>query len=311
MANHNELKKFSTTPQANTAVYSDENGYISDWLNNDPVIAALKQENEFIGSVPTAPAPDTQSILTQFVVDTTGRAPRNGDEVAIEDVGELWIFNGTEWVFFTTTVLQDATTTSKGVMQVGSGLLVNNGLVSVNSSIYTPSRETISSTSITPSIALLASKDYVFSNNLTSLTLTSIPNSPYYTTITFTPAAGFTLTAAGLSQYFYYTTPTFISGRTYRLTIVDGRCYIDYTGARIYPINKLVATNPVLTPTDGIVTWSVTNTLATSEIILRVIEIATGATVAVDSAVSASTITIAFNADTTVAANTYKIIAIG
>ena len=286
MANHNELKKFSTTPQANTAVYSDENGYISDWLNNDPVIAALKQQTEFIGTVPTAPAPDTQSILTQFVVDTVGRAPRNGDEVAIEDVGELWLFNGTEWVFFTTTVLHDATTTSKGVVQIGS-------------------------TSTTPSIAPLASKDYVFTNNLTSLTLTSIPNSSYYTTITFVPATGFTLTATGLSQYFYYSTPTFITGRTYRLTIVNGRCYVDYTGARVYPINKIVATNPALTPTDGIVTWSITNTLGTSEIILRVLEISTGATVAVDSTTSASTITVAFNADSTVAADTYKIIAIG
>lgn len=311
MANHNELKKFSTTPQANTAVYSDENGYISDWLNNDPVIAALKQQTEFIGTVPTAPAPDTQSILTQFVVDTVGRAPRNGDEVAIEDVGELWLFNGTEWVFFTTTVLHDATTTSKGVVQIGTGLNVSNGLISVDSTIYTPSREVISSTSTTPSIAPLASKDYVFTNNLTSLTLTSIPNSSYYTTITFVPATGFTLTATGLSQYFYYSTPTFITGRTYRLTIVNGRCYVDYTGARVYPINKIVATNPALTPTDGIVTWSITNTLGTSEIILRVLEISTGATVAVDSTTSASTITVAFNADSTVAADTYKIIAIG
>ena len=154
--NHNQLKRVSTTPQANTIPYADEDGFITQWLDNDPLISSLKQENEFIGTVQTAPAPDTQSILTQFVVDTTGRQPRNGDEVAIEDVGELWIFNGTEWIFFTTTVLADASTTNKGVMQVGSGLLVSSGLVSVDSSIYTPSRISINNASTTPSISIQA-----------------------------------------------------------------------------------------------------------------------------------------------------------
>ena len=116
MANHNQLKRVSTTPQANTIPYADETGFITQWLDNDPLISSLKQENEFIGTVQTAPAPDTQSILTQFVVDTTGRQPRNGDEVAIEDVGELWMFNGTEWIFFTTTTLADASTTNKGLI---------------------------------------------------------------------------------------------------------------------------------------------------------------------------------------------------
>ena len=311
MANHNQLKRVSTTPQANTIPYADEDGFITQWLDNDPLISSLKQENEFIGTVQTAPAPGTQSILTQFVVDTTGRQPRNGDEVAIEDVGELWIFNGTEWVFFTTTTLADASTTNKGVMQVGSGLLVSSGLVSVDSSIYWASRTSVTNSSTTPSIAPAANTDYVFTNTLTSLSLTSVPNSPYYTTLTFTPAANFTLSATGL-VYFYHTTPTFIAGKTYRLTIVDGKCYVDYTGDRVYPINKFTATNGALTATDNVVTWTISNSLAKSDVFIRVYETATGNTVEVDSTVTISTITLKLYTDSaSVSAGTYTAVILG
>ena len=311
MANHNQLKRVSTTPQANTIPYADETGFITQWLDNDPLISSLKQENEFIGTVQTAPAPDTQSILTQFVVDTTGRQPRNGDEVAIEDVGELWMFNGTEWIFFTTTTLADASTTNKGLMQVGSGLLVSSGLVSVDSSIYWASRTSVTNSSTTPSIAPAANTDYVFTNTLTSLSLTSIPNSPYYTTLTFTPAANFTLSATGL-VYFYHTTPTFISGKTYRLTIVDGKCYVDYTGDRVYPINKFTAINGALTATDNVVTWTISNNLAKSDVFIRVYETATGNTVEVDSIATISTITLKLYTDSaSVSAGTYTAVILG
>lgn len=312
MANHNELRKVSTTPQANTIPYADETGFITQWLENDPLISSLKSENEYIGSVPNAPAPDTQSILTQFVIDTEGRQPRNGDEVAIEDVGELWMFNGTQWVFFTTTTISDATTTSKGLMQVGSGLNVSSGIVSVDSTIYWASRSTVSNSSTIPSIAPAANTDYTFSNDLTSLTLTSIPNSSYYTTLTFVPATGFTFNATGLSQYFYYNTPTFIAGKTYRLTIVNGRCYIDYTGDRVYPINKITSTSPALTATNNIVTWTISNTLGKSDVILRVYETGTGNTVEVDSTVTVSTITLKLYTDSaSISAGAYTAVIIG
>ena len=276
------------------------------------MVQALKQQTEFIGTVPTAPEPDTQSILTQFVVDTAGRAPRNGDEVAIEDVGELWLFNGTQWAFFTNTTLKDATTTSKGIVQIGTGLNVSNGLISVDSTIYTAARTVINNSSTTPSLALNANTDYIFSNPLTSLTLTSIPTSTYYTDLYFTTSSTFNFSATGLTQYYFMgNPPTFRANTTYKIHIAEGKAQISYVGERIYPLNKITATNPALTPSSGIATWTVTNTLATSEVVLRVVEITSGNTVAVDSSVSASTITISFNADTTVAADTYKLIAIG
>lgn len=308
---NNQFKKVSTTAQPNTIPYSDENGYISNWLENDPIITSIKGQNEYIGSVTTAPAPNTQSILTQFVIDTEGRQPRNGDEVAIEDVGELWIFNGTQWLFFTNTTLSDATTTSKGVVQIGSGLNVSSGVISVDNTIYTPARILSTSTETTPSINLQENTDYVFSNALTSLTIGTVPNSLYPITLTFTTGTGFTFSATNITQYFYYTTPTFIVGKTYKLTIVSGKCYIDYIGDRVYPLNKITATNSSLIPSSNVATWTISNTLNTKDVIVRVYETSTGETVEMDSTITASTITLTFYVESTISAGFYTAVIIG
>ena len=309
---HNQYKKISTTPQANTIPYADENGNLSNWLDNDPVIQALKQQTEFIGTVATAPAPDTQSILTQFVVDTAGRQPRNGDEVAIEDVGELWLFNGTQWAFFTNTTLADASTTTKGLMQVGTGLNVSSGLVSVDSTIYTASRTKTTNTSTTPSLGLQANTDYIFSNALTSLTLTTIPNSQYFTSLNFTTGNSFTFSATNLTDwYFVDNPPTFLPNKKYEIIIVNGKAHIYYVGARIYPINKITQSNPSLSPSSNYATWTITNTLGTKDVFVRVYETVTGETVDVDSTATASTITVTLYAETTVAAGTYTAVILG
>lgn len=135
---HNQLKKISTTPQANTIPYSDENGHISSWLDNDPVILSLKQENEFIGTMYIIPSDeDLQSALTEFVQETEGREPRNGDQVNIEELGELWMYNGTQWVYFARTAYTIANTArgTDGMTLVGNpsdGIQAHN--VGINSS---------------------------------------------------------------------------------------------------------------------------------------------------------------------------------
>lgn len=313
MTKHNQFKRISTTPQANTIPYASEDGFITAWLDNDPLINSLKQQNQLIGSVETAPEPDTQSILTQYVVDTAGRQPRNGDEVSILDVGELWRFNGTDWVFFTTTTLNDASTTTKGLMQVGSGLLVNSGLVSVDSSIYTPSRIKITNTSTTPSLGLQENTDYTFTNALTSLTLTSIPNSPYYTSLTFTTGNTFTFNATNLTQYFFMSNPpTFMQNTTYKLVIVDGKCHIYYIGERKYPINKTTQLNPTLTASNNYVTWTFSNSLGTQNAFVRVYETANGNTVEVESTITSSTVTLVlYTENSTVTAGTYTAVLLG
>lgn len=314
MANHNQLKRISVAPQANTIPYADENGYISNWLTNDPIIQSLQQQNELIGSVPTIPSgEDIQTYLSQYVLSKEGRLPRNGDEVAIEDVGELWEYNGTQWVFFTNTTLKDATTTNKGIMQVGTGLLVTNGLVSVDSSIYWPSRIVINSDSTTPTLALQQNTDYNFSNPLTSLTLTTIPNSCYFTTLTFTTGNTFVWSAPGLTEYFFLDTPTFEPNTKYELVITNGKCHVNYIGARKYPINKIVSISPALTPVNNIATWTITNDdLGTGEVFVRVYETANGNTIEVDSTITASTITLKlYSESASISAGTYTAVILG
>lgn len=312
MANHNQYKKISTTPQANTIPYANEDGFITAWLDNDPLITSLKQQNEFIGSIATAPEPDRQSILTQFVVDTTGRQPRNGDEVAIEDVGELWEYNGTEWVFFTTTTLADASTTNKGLMQVGSGLLVTSGLVSVDDTRLTMARAKVTNTSTTPSLALQENTDYMFSNALTSLTLGAIPDSQYFISLNFTTGSTFIFSAPNLTDwYFVDNPPTFLPNKKYEIIIVNGKAHIYYVGQRIYPINKIVVTNPQISPVGTNATWTISNTLATKELFIRVYETATGDTVDVNSNTTISNITVTFYAESVVSAGTYTAVILG
>lgn len=317
MANHNQTKRVSITPQANTIPYSDEDGFLTSWLENDPLINSLKQQNDFIGTVPTIPSgEDVQDVLSQYVLSKEGRAPRNGDEVAIEDAGELWQYNGTEWVFFTNTTLADASTSNKGLMQVGSGLLVNSGLVSVDPSIYTAARTLINNSSTTPSLAIQANTDYRFSNPLTSLTLTSVADSPYFTTLTFTTGSTFTWSAPSSLEYYFIDQSDiqsfFTPNTKYELVITNGKCHINYIGERKYPINKITATNPALTATDNYVTWTVINTLATPNVFIRVYETETGDTVEVDSNTTLSTITLKLYTDSsTVTAGEYSAVILG
>ena len=317
MANHNQTKRVSITPQANTIPYSDEDGFLTSWLENDPLINSLKQQNDFIGTVPTIPSgEDVQDVLSQYVLSKEGRAPRNGDEVAIEDAGELWQYNGTEWVFFTNTTLADASTSNKGLMQVGSGLLVNSGLVSVDPSIYTDARTLINNSSTTPSLAIQANTDYRFSNPLTSLTLTSVADSPYFTTLTFTTGSTFTWSAPSSLEYYFIDQSDiqsfFTPNTKYELVITNGKCHINYIVERNYPIHKITATNPALTATDNYVTWTVINTLATPNVFIRVYETETGDTVEVDSNTTLSTITLKLYTDSsTVTAGEYTAVILG
>ena len=71
------------------------------------------------------------------------------------------------------------------------------------------------------------------------------------------------------------------------------------------------ATNEALTPVSGVATWSVINELGKEDVIVMVKETASGDEVITNVAVGASTITISFNADATVAADTYTVVVIG
>lgn len=95
-------------------------------------VGVLAHQNEWIGSIASVTEGDEQTALSAFVQSTVGRAARQGDLVTIADRQDIWYFNGTDWiVYMQSTDLTDATTSSKGLMQVGGGLNVADGVVSV------------------------------------------------------------------------------------------------------------------------------------------------------------------------------------
>ena len=311
---YNQFKKISETSQPYTIPYSDSEGYITKWLQNDPIIKQLQTQNEFIGTIETCPEGEEQSVLTQFVYEQKSQAPEQGNLVNIADRGDQWIYTGTQWLFYSDYLLMDATRTRKGIVSIGTGLNVSEGNVSVDTTLYTPSRAVITdSTSTAATLSnVAANTDYVFTQPLTSLTLTNAVTSQYSSDIYFTTGASFSFSAPTITEWFFSDNPpTFRANTSYKIHISEGKGTIFYVGERIYPLNKLVVTNPQLTPSSGIVTWTFTNSLAVRDVLIRVVEISTGDTVAVNSNSTISTITITFNADSTVSANTYRAILIG
>lgn len=76
-------------------------------------------------------------------------------------------------------------------------------------------------------------------------------------------------------------------------------------------VRKEIFTNPALTPTNGVCTWTIAHTLATTDFAHRIYEVSTGKNVIMDvTSTGNSGVTIQFNASGTVAAGTYKVVLI-
>lgn len=76
-------------------------------------------------------------------------------------------------------------------------------------------------------------------------------------------------------------------------------------------VRKETFTNPALTPTNGVCTWTIAHTLATTDFAIRIYEVSTGKNVIMDvTSTGNSGVTIQFNASGTVAAGTYKVVLI-
>ena len=74
-------------------------------------------------------------------------------------------------------------------------------------------------------------------------------------------------------------------------------------------VEKLTATNPALTATAGVCTWTITNTLGSADVQVNVYQ--SGVQVGAAITVSSSTITIAFNSATDIAAETFTAVVTG
>ena len=74
---------------------------------------------------------------------------------------------------------------------------------------------------------------------------------------------------------------------------------------------KMTTNNTALTASSGVCTWTTSNTLATADVNVQIFEVATGTQVMAEVTANTSTITIKFNSSSNIAANTYKMVAIG
>lgn len=74
---------------------------------------------------------------------------------------------------------------------------------------------------------------------------------------------------------------------------------------------KITATNPALTATGGVCTWTISNTLATADVHVTIKEVATNDEVETSITTTANNVVIKMNSTSNIAAGTYKAIIIG
>ena len=88
-------------------------------------------------------------------------------------------------------------------------------------------------------------------------------------------------------------------------------CLITEKAAASTFTRKLTVSNPALTVSSGVCTWSISNTIGTADVIVSVKEASTGNEVGVDVTYGASTITIKMNSASNISAGIYKAVVIG
>lgn len=77
------------------------------------------------------------------------------------------------------------------------------------------------------------------------------------------------------------------------------------------PCKKITATNPALTSASGVCTWTISNTIASADVLVQVRNTSTGAVVETAETVAANSITIKLNSASNIAAGTYTAVIIG
>lgn len=74
---------------------------------------------------------------------------------------------------------------------------------------------------------------------------------------------------------------------------------------------KMTATNPALTVSSGVCTWTITNSLGTADVIVNLYEVSTGDMVIAAVTVASGTITVKINSSSNISAGIYKAVVIG
>ena len=74
---------------------------------------------------------------------------------------------------------------------------------------------------------------------------------------------------------------------------------------------KFTVQNAALTPSSGVCTWTITNSLGSADVLVQIFRVADNVQVMAEVAIGASNITVKMNATADIAANTYKAVVIG
>lgn len=74
---------------------------------------------------------------------------------------------------------------------------------------------------------------------------------------------------------------------------------------------KMTATNPALTASSGVCTWSITNSLGTADVVVNLYEVSTGDMVIAAVTATSGTITVKINSSSNISAGVYKAVIIG
>ena len=83
-------------------------------------------------------------------------------------------------------------------------------------------QQVVNKTVTTDSLALASNTVYKYSNALTALTISSIPNDTYETEIQFTTGSGFTFTDNALTNKWIGGAPTFEDSKSYVIVVKNG-----------------------------------------------------------------------------------------
>ena len=79
----------------------------------------------------------------------------------------------------------------------------------------------------------------------------------------------------------------------------------------ITTVQTFTANNTALTASGGVCTWEVTNSTSSTALVVQVVEISTNKVIGCEIAITSSKITMKFNSSSNIAANTFRMVAIG
>lgn len=295
---------FTGTPTAPTPTNGDSSMQIANTkFVNDAISSAISGATVYLGSWDTTNATDYSSLNSFRPIKKGGYFRVSGSGATIDGVeyraGDSIVFN------------RDVATSTT----ITTAMIDHYDHTQREDSVYLDETQTLKNKTISAE-----------NNTISGLTVENFALNTILTTTTNVPVTDDNLMSAAktvteLNKKAPLASPTF-TGTVTVPTAADGdnstkaasTAFVQKTvlAATGGSLKKEVYQNSSLTPVDGVCTWSINHTLATTDVICNITEVSTGNVVIMDKQATSSTVyTIKFNAAASVSANTYKAVLIG